>query len=69
MEGHARLQSNIIVRKLSGFSSKFDKFSDTIVPLFWMEYVSLLYPISAHIYGCLLRSRVIIHNRIDCSVF
>lgn len=41
MESRARSQSNLVVRKLTGFNEQVEKFSDTIVPMFWAEYVSL----------------------------
>lgn len=34
----ARSQSNLIVNKLSGFTSDIQKFSGMIVPMFWAEY-------------------------------
>lgn len=40
MESRARSQSNLVIRNLNGFNNKFYKFSNTIVPMFWAEYVS-----------------------------
>ncbi|XP_048487989.1 scavenger receptor class B member 1-like isoform X2 [Plutella xylostella] len=34
----ARMQSNLRIHDLSGFSSEYDKFSNLILPLFWAEY-------------------------------
>lgn len=42
MESRARSQSNLVIRNLNGFSSEFHKFSNTIVPMFWAEYVIIL---------------------------
>lgn len=39
MESRARSQSNLVIRNLNGFSNQFHKFSNTIVPMFWAEYV------------------------------
>ena len=38
----ARSQSNLLIPKLTGFSAKISKFSNMVVPLMWLEYVSLL---------------------------
>jgi hypothetical protein len=35
----ARSQSNLVVEKLSGYPKELVKFSEKIVPLFWVEYV------------------------------
>lgn len=42
LEGKARSQSNLIVNKLRGFNSVLSKFSETVIPMFWAEYVSTL---------------------------
>lgn len=34
----ARSQSNLVVKKLNGFPTDIQKFSDMIVPMFWAEY-------------------------------
>ncbi|XP_030041019.2 scavenger receptor class B member 1 [Manduca sexta] len=34
----ARMQSNLRVHDLSGFSDEYDRFSNLIIPLFWCEY-------------------------------
>lgn len=39
MESRARSQSNLVIKNLNGFSNQFHKFSNTIVPMFWAEYV------------------------------
>ncbi|KAF2887442.1 hypothetical protein ILUMI_18731, partial [Ignelater luminosus] len=38
MESRARSQSNLVIRKLSGFNEIVDRFSDMVVPMFWAEY-------------------------------
>jgi hypothetical protein len=40
LESNARSQSNLVVRKLTGFNELVTQFSDTIIPMFWLEYVS-----------------------------
>lgn len=40
IESRARSQSNLVVRKLSGFSDVVKPFSDLVIPMFWLEYVS-----------------------------
>ncbi|GBP24807.1 Scavenger receptor class B member 1 [Eumeta japonica] len=39
----ARMQSNLRVHDLSGFSSAYDRFSNSVLPMFWVEYVSHQY--------------------------
>lgn len=39
MESRARSQSNLVLRNLEGFRAEFRKFSNTVVPMFWAEYV------------------------------
>lgn len=43
MESRARSQCNLIVKSLAGFSGDLNKFSNTIIPMFWLEYVSKSY--------------------------
>ncbi|GLH03172.1 Sensory neuron membrane protein 1, partial [Gryllus bimaculatus] len=38
MESCARIQSNLVVRKLSGISKKLERFSNISIPMFWAEY-------------------------------
>ncbi|RZB39341.1 scavenger receptor class B member 1-like [Asbolus verrucosus] len=38
LESHARSQSNLVVRKLTGFNELVTQFSDTVIPMFWLEY-------------------------------
>ncbi|KAF5284244.1 hypothetical protein FQR65_LT00244 [Abscondita terminalis] len=49
LESRARLQSNLIVNELYGFNDVVEKFSNTVVPMFWAEYnqVGLPYYITA----------------------
>lgn len=35
----ATSQSNIVTRDLSRYKSDFSKFSDMVIPMFWLEYV------------------------------
>lgn len=39
IEQCARSQSNIYIPPLSGFTDDLEKFSDMVLPLFWLEYV------------------------------
>ncbi|EFA05690.2 scavenger receptor class B member 1 [Tribolium castaneum] len=38
LESAARSQSNLVVRKLTGFNELVTPFSDTVIPMFWLEY-------------------------------
>ncbi|EEB19358.1 scavenger receptor class B member, putative [Pediculus humanus corporis] len=40
MESRARSQCNLIVKSMSGYPDFLQKFSHTIIPMFWLEYVS-----------------------------
>lgn len=40
----ARMQSNLRIHDLSGFTKEYAKFSNLILPLMWAEYVSVLRP-------------------------
>lgn len=35
----ARSQSNLVVKKLTGFNEVVTPFTETIIPMFWLEYV------------------------------
>lgn len=39
MESRARSQSNLVIRQVSNFP-RVKRFSNTIIPMFWAEYVS-----------------------------
>lgn len=41
MESRARSQCNLVMKSLGGFPDFVQKFSDSVVPLFWLEYVSI----------------------------
>ncbi|KAK6645194.1 hypothetical protein RUM43_001470 [Polyplax serrata] len=38
MESRARSQCNLIVKSMSGFPENLQKFSNVIIPMFWLEY-------------------------------
>ncbi|KAK4878127.1 hypothetical protein RN001_010633 [Aquatica leii] len=38
IESRARLQSNLVVKELDGFNDIVERFSNTIIPMFWAEY-------------------------------
>lgn len=40
IDQRARTQSNLVIPPLTGFSNDIQKFSNMILPMFWIEYVS-----------------------------
>lgn len=41
IDQRARTQSNLVIPKLNGFSEDIQRFSNMILPMFWIEYVSI----------------------------
>ncbi|KAJ3651442.1 hypothetical protein Zmor_017486 [Zophobas morio] len=44
LESNARSQSNLVVKKLTGFNELVTPFSDTVIPMFWIEYKQMGLP-------------------------
>lgn len=42
LDQSAKSQSNLILPDLSGFHDDYSKFSNMVLPLFWMQYVNNL---------------------------
>lgn len=45
----AKTQSNLFIPDLSGFGEDYDKFSNMVLPLFWVQYVSYIYKLSRNL--------------------
>lgn len=46
LEQVARSQSNVVVRNMRGFAERVQMFSDTVIPMFWLEYKQEGIPVS-----------------------
>ncbi|KAL3270704.1 hypothetical protein HHI36_021232 [Cryptolaemus montrouzieri] len=41
LNSRARSQSNLVVRPLDGFKEEIERFSNTVIPMFWAEYIDV----------------------------
>ncbi|XP_017781148.1 PREDICTED: scavenger receptor class B member 1-like isoform X2 [Nicrophorus vespilloides] len=50
LEQVARSQSNLIMHKMSGFGKDISKFSETVLPMFWLEYHQIGIPSNIRVF-------------------
>lgn len=43
IDQRARTQSNLVIPHLTGFPADIQKFSEMILPMFWIEYVIMIF--------------------------